>query len=287
MCKPWLERLCKDSRKAHRAQAGFNAYEFAQNFEVRRFIMTSTARTQSVRVDQFFTGTEARFDRWRSLLQAARRWERVTSQEGPGKEDHLASVSKSFQELLDWEDFFAYPGPALLKALNERITSRDATGTARLTQSISTALLTHSYRTNLGDWESEDQAPIGLASSLPGAGDEAGTYRPYFEVLVVSSAQAGTWSGLAQELRNLRRPQDKFVYESVFASSFEDAMLAAILNGSIEAVIIAEGFPFGSSHDSPTLRGFLAANLAGTGLDTSSGQYGLLLANGLKRLTAV
>jgi arginine decarboxylase len=246
--------------------------------------MASTTRTQGVRVDQFFTGTEARFDRWRSLLQGARGWEKATSQQGSGKEEYQASVANAFQELRDWEDFFAYPGPALLRALDERIASGDATGTARLAQSISTALLTRSYRTNLGDWESEDQAPIALASSLPGAADEAGTHRPYFEVLVVSSAQAATWSDLAQELRKLRRPQDKFVYESVFASSFEDAVLAAILNGSIEAVIISEGFPFASSHHSPILREFLAANLTGTGLTTSSGQYGLALANGLKRL---
>src|SRR5262245_23901716 len=167
----------------------------------RRSIMTSTTRTQRVRVDQFFTGTEARFDRWRSLLQAARSWERVTNQQGSVKDEYEASVSNAFQELRDWEDFFAYPGPALLRALDGRIASGDATGTAHLTQSISTALLTHSYRTNLGDWESEDQALIGFASSLPGAADEAGTHRPYFEVLVVSSAQAASWSDLAQELR--------------------------------------------------------------------------------------
>jgi arginine/lysine/ornithine decarboxylase len=246
--------------------------------------MASTTKAQGVRVDQFFTGTEARFDRWRSLLQGARGWERATSQQGSGKEEYQASVANAFQELRDWEDFFAYPGPALLRALDERIASGDATGAARLTQSISTALLTHSYRTNLGGWESEDQAPITLASSLPGAADEPATHRPYFEVLVVSSAQAASWSDLAQELRKLRRPQDKFVYESVFASSFEDAVLAAILNGSIEAVIISEGFPFASSHHSPILREFLAANLTGTGLTTSSGQYGLTLANALKRL---
>jgi len=247
--------------------------------------MSSPTRPPGGRVDQFFTGAEARFDRWRSLLQGARSWEKAASEQKSGKEEgQRGSVSDAFQELRHWEDFFAYPGQALLRALDERIASGDAIGTARLTQSISTALLTHSYRTNLADWEGESQAPIGFASSLPGISDEAETRRPYFEVLVVSPAQAASWSDLAQELRKLRRPQDKFVYESVFASSFEDAMLAAILNGSVEAVIISEGFPFSSSHNSPILREFLAANLAGTGLSTGSGQYGLSLAKGLKRL---
>ena len=37
--------------------------------------MSTPKNTKEVRVDQFFTGAEARFDRWRSLLQAARHWE--------------------------------------------------------------------------------------------------------------------------------------------------------------------------------------------------------------------
>jgi len=42
---------------------------------------------------QFFTGTEARFDRWRSLLQAARAWEGAASQQRPEKEKYQATVS--------------------------------------------------------------------------------------------------------------------------------------------------------------------------------------------------
>jgi arginine decarboxylase len=89
---------------------------------------------------------------------------------------------------------------------------------------------------------------------------------------------------LALELRKLRRPHDKFVYESVFVGSFEDAVLATILNGSFEAVIIYEGVPFASSHNSPVLREFLTTHLAASGIDTSSGQFGLALAQGLKQI---
>jgi hypothetical protein len=35
------------------------------------------------------------------------------------------------------------------------VASSDAVGTARLVQSISNALLTHSYRSNVADWEGE------------------------------------------------------------------------------------------------------------------------------------
>jgi len=235
-------------------------------------------------VDQFFTGAETRFDRWRSLLQAARAWEGAASQQRPENEKYQAVVSASVAELGQWEAFFAYPGQALLKTLDERIASGDAGGTARLVQSLSAALLTHSYRTNLADWEGEEQSRIGLAEKVPGAGEETAPHRPYFEVLVVSPARPAAWSELAQELRKLRRPQDKFIYEPVFVGSFEDAVLATILNGSLEAVMIYEGIPFASSHHSPVLRAVLTSHLAASGIDANSGQYGLALAEGLKQL---
>jgi len=245
--------------------------------------MSSTKSTKDVRVDQFFTGAEARFDRWRSLVQAARSWEGVGSQQSPNKEACQAGVSASFQELRQWEDFFAYPGHALLKTLSERIDAGDATGTVRLAQTLSTALLTHSYRNNPSDWEGEEQSPIGLSERVPGGSEETAAHRPYFEVLVVSPARPAAWSDLAQELRKLRRSQDKFIYEPVFVGSFEDAVLGTILNGSLGAVIVYEGIPFASSHHSPVLREFLTSNLAAR-IDPNSGQYSLALAQGLKQL---
>ena len=152
-----------------------------------------------------------------------------------------------------------------------------------MAQSISTALLTHSYRSSLADWEGEEQPAISLANRVPGTGEEI-QYRPYFEVLIVSPSPSAKWVDLAQQLRKLRRPQDKFIYEPVFVSNFEDAVLGAILNGSIEAVVIYEGISFASSHYSPVLREFLTAHLATSNIDKDTGQYALSLAQGLKQL---
>ncbi len=237
--------------------------------------MSTVTSTKSTRADQIFTVAEARLDRWRELLQAARNWE-------TGSQSQQSAVSALFRELRQWEDFFAYPGLALLRTLDERIASGDATGTARLVQSISAALLTHSYRTNLADWEN-DEAPISLAERVPGA-QEGASYRPYFEVLFVSPARPAMFLELAQDLRKLRRPQDKFVYEPVFVSSLEDAILGTILNGSIESVVIYEGSPFASTHSSPALREFLTNHLAATGNALTSGELILALAKGLKRI---
>src|SRR5215469_6305499 len=175
----------------------------------------SVATPNSTRVDQFFTVAEARLDRWRSLLQAARTWEAAAMEKGSGKAEQASHTLGLFQELLQWEDFFAYPGPVLLKTLSERIAAGDAPGTVRLAQAISAALLTHSYRTNLSDWES-DESPTSLGERVPGRSEDGARHRPYFEVLFVSPARPAVWTELADDLRKLRRTEDAFVYEPVF-----------------------------------------------------------------------
>src|SRR5262249_51794154 len=172
-----------------------------------RETMTLTQRAQATRVDQFFTGAEARMDRWRHLLRLAREWQ-AASKQGPAEQPR-SKVENALAELQQWEDFFAYPGQYMLSKLKERIDASDSAATVGLAQSLSTALLTHSYRTNPFDWSDEEEERIRFADRVPGSEDTA-SHRPYFEVLVVSPSPASAWAELKTELRKLRRADDKF-----------------------------------------------------------------------------
>ena len=246
--------------------------------------MGVTSKAPVARVDQFFTVAEARFDRWRSLLQAARDWEASANRGRPDREKLQAAVSASLAELRQWEDFFAYPGHDLIGRLGERINGGDAPGTVRLAQSISGALMTRSYRNEPSEWESENATVLMLGEGAAVNGDGTVVYRPYFEVLVVSPVRHAAWPQLAEEFRRLRRPEDAFVYEPVFVATFEDGFLGAVLNGAVEAVVIYEGISFASSHHSPVLREFLTSHSENLGISADSGQYGLALARALKLL---
>ncbi len=180
----------------------------------------SNASKAQPRVDQFFTGAEARHDRWRTLLRHSLQWESSIGKQKADAKDHQSQVLQSLEELRQWEGYFAYPGLKLLATLNDRIASGDAVGTTRLVRAISTAIVTHSYRTDTEDWANEEDSVGNLADRLPLSGEPKTGYRPYFEVLFVSPARPSMWKSLGQELRKLRRPQDRFVYESVFVGSF-------------------------------------------------------------------
>src|SRR5204862_7827221 len=136
-----------------------------------------------------------------------------------------------------------------------------------------------SYRSDPGEWESEDDAAVERV--MPTAHGDA-TVKPYFEVLFVTSTPPSRWAAHAQQIRKLRRPLDEFVYEPVFVGSFEDAALATILNTNLESVVIYDGFPYESSRDVPLLKNLLSSRLSAELTDRAAGADGLTLAKLVK-----
>src|SRR4051794_3802786 len=217
-----------------------------------------SATTQAApRVDALFTVAEARSDRWRKLVNAANAWQSSATEHLPERDRDREIVSACLSELREWEDFFAYPGVALLRKVHDRIASSEAVSATRLIHQISAALSSHSYRWSVNEWDTEDEPGPALREAVKGLGQEGTAYRPYFEVMIVSPRAAAARSEGAQELTNLRRQQDRFIYEPVVVGNFEDAVLGAILNGSIQAVVLYDSIPFASSHNSPVLRELL------------------------------
>jgi arginine decarboxylase len=238
----------------------------------------SKAPTESSpqRIDHFFAVPAARADRWRDLNAAARAW-------ADGRSDR-AAVEAAFEALGVYEEFHAYPGGRLIAVLRDRIASGAADATAMLARRMSDAILTRAYKHRAGDWETVDEGGDGGLHEVVAAGLGAGeAHRPYFEMLVVSPADAARRQHQVAELRRLRRPEDAFIYEAVPVGSFEDAICAVILNPALAAVTIVEGFPHASQHDAPVLRDFLAS----VGFDAAhvaEEDRALALADAVKRI---
>ena len=175
--------------------------------------------TNPERVDRLFSTGEARLDRWYKLALAAQVWAAKPDKNG------RAAVETAFAELRQPESFFGYPGPRLLRAIEDQIAQGDGGDVARLVQRINGALMSNSYRADASDWETTDEAADGSgALRLPPRLDSGETRRPYFELLIVSPAPPARWPALAQDLRRLRRPEDQFIYEAVVVGTFEDAL---------------------------------------------------------------
>ena len=225
--------------------------------------------------DHFFSIPGARVDNWRDLNAAARKWAR-------GSVDGDA-VRQAFAVLIATEDYFAYPGRSLLAALGKRIASDDGVGAAALVQRISEGILTRSYKEEANDWDTDEAAAdappdLNTTTMTPGR-----TRRPYFEMLIVAPGAETRAEHIIGSLRALRRPEDAMIYEGVPVPSFEDAIIAVVLNPALAAVTLHEGFDHRTTKDVPTLRSFLAS----AGLDTAQildDDLPLSLADAIKRI---
>jgi arginine decarboxylase len=203
-------------------------------------------RTQ--RIDQFFLFYSARADSWRHVVGMAQEWA-----EGVGAREHVQSA---VSDLAIIEEFHAFPGPRVMRNLAQLIETGDADGTVSLSRGISEAILV--------DGESAD------ALQTPGDGTEGKPFqftpsvlstgehrRPYFETLFVTEQPMERWPALCDQLRRLRRAEDRFVYEPVFVGTFEDAVCAAMVNPRIASVITIDDMPYRSRYQAPALREIL------------------------------
>src|SRR5512134_3777057 len=217
--------------------------------------------TPTPTLNQFFSASEARIDRWRTLNRIAR-----ALAGGQG----LDKLRKEFESVLDevtpLEDFNGYPGPHLMGHVRERLKTGDWTGLSRLVQRISGALLTNSYRDDIEVWGADEEGETRAPDILPPAVGRGQSRRPYFEVLMVSPGERSMWPAIRETFHRLRREEDRFVYEPVVVGSFEDAILAAIFNYNLQSVVISDGFGFASQYSLPALREIITRNLpAGAG----------------------
>lgn len=229
---------------------------------------------------QFLAASEGRIDRWRTL-------HRVSRAAGAGSataDDCVAQARALLEELRPLEQLNGYPGPRLFGQVEGRLAQQDWNGLTRLLGRISNALLSNSYRDQRDAWLPDDEGEVlRLPDFLPPSIGHGQSRKPYFEVLIVSPGDRAAWEDLCASFRLLRRDDDPFVYEPVVAGTFEDALLAAIFNFNLQAVVIVDGFSFASAHTSPELREIITRN---TPVGTKQGvdDNGVSLARLLRRL---
>lgn len=242
----------------------------------------ASVTTKPSPLDHLLSSTSARQDRWRELNARAQTWAANVRSGKP--RDGRTQVEEALAEVCALEDFFAYPGPRLMKTLADHIAADDAFGVGRLIRKISGALLSGSYRYDSNEWETEDDVSDSVAERLPLAPGSGGAHRPYFETLFVSPTPAAQRMKVAHEIRRMRRAEDTMIYEPVLVGSVEDALLGTVLNGKLEAVVIYDGIPVPSEHDVPLLREFLSSY---EGLDVANiapREIGVRLARLIKRI---
>lgn len=211
------------------------------------------SRIQGPSLSAHYLSTRVRFDSWNQLKTAAAP---LAARKGD-TQFHIQEVKAAFAVLEPIESYWAFPGRegfALLQRLLER---EDYENLEQMIRRIVRALVGQSYRRRTialndnAEWEeeAEERAALDNNTRLQSAHE-----RPYFEVLVVDETSEQGEQAIRAGLLGARRSEDPFIYDTVVVPSFEDALIAVLLNFNIQAVVIRYGIPLRSRHQLEVLK---------------------------------
>ncbi len=193
-----------------------------------------------------------RTDIWHLLRDSARRLRRI--HDDPQFADDKMWLTTACGEVFDFlqpiEEFFAFPGVTALEQLRSNLSRGKFEDLARQTLRLVRMMNNESYRRlDLASSQLKDYADLLNVAKLS---EEVHTRirqerRLYFEALVVDDLTRTEAKEMRAQSRDLRRADDEFIYESVVACTFEDALIAVLMNPNIQSCLIRYSFPFRTS----------------------------------------
>ncbi|MDX1609975.1 MAG: aminotransferase class I/II-fold pyridoxal phosphate-dependent enzyme [Halofilum sp. (in: g-proteobacteria)] len=197
-------------------------------------------------LDFYHSAHQMRFDTWHHVEDLL---ERLVARH---HRDDAEKLTEEIHTGLSWlqsiEDYTAFPSREDFTLLWRLYQRGEYELLVRVVARIVRALSSDTYRTRhieLGRNLDIDDDTEGMEIERD---RETTLHKPYFELLVVDDISDDEVSLLREGLRKIRRPEDRFVYDVVVVPSFEDALIAALFNYNIQAVVIRYGFPFESKN---------------------------------------
>jgi arginine decarboxylase len=242
---------------------------------------TTTAVPRVATLTDYYNASQLRADSWNRLKGCTAR---LVGGHGGRNAAKLKRQAEEILTLLEpIESYWAFPGRVAFHQLRRLLMAEDYEALERIVGRIVRALMNNSYRRRSvpvsvhDEDETEDEE---LVESV-----EEQTYaRPYFEVLIVDNVTQAQEHSVRAGLHEMRRPEDRFIYEPVVVPSFEDAVIAVLFNHNIQAVVIRYGFPFASRNKLEILKRYLS-RVGGEGLgELEPEDYGTALAQVIAKI---
>jgi arginine decarboxylase len=212
-------------------------------------------RKQRTNLDFYHSPTQMRFDTWNRLEEYVNR----LNEKHMRKADIVALTKKTrdaIAVLETFESYSAFPSQEDFSLLWQLCDQQNFGLLSNVVSRIVRALTGGTYRSR--------QINLRIAAELDDKAEpvhfheESGQKRPYFEVLFVDESSHEDIRQLRERLRELRRPEDQFIYDIVAVPSFEDALIAVLFNYNIQSVVIRYGFPLRSANNLEILNRYLA-----------------------------
>ncbi|WP_284763233.1 aminotransferase class I/II-fold pyridoxal phosphate-dependent enzyme [Arthrobacter sp. efr-133-R2A-63] len=192
-----------------------------------------------------------RADAWEFLGYAVKQLAAATSRSGgAGRTRELPRDVRRLLPLLEsLEMYWASPGQQYVMELRRILEAGEYLEALNLIEPVARRVAGHNHHA---------QEPAQDPERETERVEEPSESRKRFEVLVIDDVSNADREALQTELHSQRRPADAFNYELAFVPSFEDAIVAILLNPDIQACVLRPGFvPNSRQRFSRDVRSFL------------------------------
>ena len=204
----------------------------------------------------FYNASRLRTDGWDELKSHGRRLH-DTVRRGGDVETARKKVHDTLARLEPLEAYFAFPGARAVEELTKRARPGHEGEFARAATHLARMLASDGWRSLSG--RARRGPDIETLATLEDVeridGEEARkNARPYFEVLVVGTLSDYEERDLREQLLAQRDDGDEFIYDIVTVPSFEDALIAVLLNVNVQSVLLRYGFPLEANNKFDIMR---------------------------------
>ncbi len=220
----------------------------------------------------YYNVRQLRINYWNDLnIQSA---ELSLSPPKAGKEDNrLLAINKLLEEMNVIESYYAFPGYKLITNLETTLSKGEFKSFANKVTQASRLLISDAYRSNVELSQDEETLEDNPTANKALVGEK----KNYFEVLFVDDITKEEEEKVITQLGELRDIKDEFSYATVVQRSFQDAVIALLLNYNIQAVVIRYSPPYETKKDIDTLRPYLQNALQLDYSDTPESMLGPIL----------
>ncbi|ATJ83940.1 aminotransferase class I/II-fold pyridoxal phosphate-dependent enzyme [Halomonas beimenensis] len=222
---------------------------------------TSHTETPYTALGFYHKISQLRADTWNALTRDLGQLVRLKDESRMRQLVKAIDVKLTRLEII--EDYHAFPSKEDFRHIWSLFQRGEYDALDKVVRRLVRALISESYRrrhVDLSETDADDEsletldALNQLRRGHPASNSAA---QPYFELLIVDNCSAQEEEVVREAFHNLRRPEDRFVYDVVTVRSFEDALIAMLVNPNIQACLIRFDFPFKSKYNLSALRRYL------------------------------
>lgn len=177
---------------------------------------------------------QLRIDLWNELKEKSHQITRV--QQSAMLESRLTELYEALQNLLSIEQYFAFPGAALVRKIIKAVDKKELKAVSNQLSEIVYLLVSDNYRIHpevLNEKFNSSYAPEVPKEKLSGT-----PKKNYFEVLYVEDLSSREETILKNKFKEFINPHGSLTYDIVVQRSFQDALICLFFNYNIQAACI-------------------------------------------------